>query len=65
MRDDEFVKIVLDIEERYESIMSKVEIFDRHIEDKSHEDIADFYQNIFDSIQSVSESLLRAVRGLS
>jgi hypothetical protein len=38
--------------------MSRVERFDAHIEDKSHEDIAEFYQIMFDSMQGVATDLM-------
>ncbi len=46
------------IKERYDTIMSRVERFDAHIEDKSHEDVADFYQSMFDSMQGVAAELM-------
>jgi len=46
------------IQERYDTIMSRVERFDAHIEDKSHEDIAEFYQIMFDSMQGVATDLM-------
>lgn len=44
--------------ERYDTIMFRVEKFDRNIDDKSHEEIADFYQMMFDSMQGVADELL-------
>ena len=46
------------IKERYDTIMARVERFDAHIEDKSHEDIAEFYQCMFDSMQGVATDLM-------
>jgi hypothetical protein len=45
------------IKERYDTIMSKVYRFDSHIEDKSHEEVAEFYQMMFDSMESVASDL--------
>lgn len=48
--------------ERYDTIMSRVERFYSHIDDKSHEEIAEFYQIMFDSLQSVTEELLQQAK---
>ena len=45
-------------DERYNAIIERVENFERHIDDKSHEDIADFYQNQFDAMQGIASRLL-------
>lgn len=52
----------MNLKERYDEIMNRIERFDSNIEDKSHEDIADFYQNQFDAMQGLAEILLRAAK---